>query len=272
MVRTRRYIIMKEASYFPENELYDDAQKQKAVARYSLVNFIHPLLLVLLGLMLLLFLYPSPDHMTFMNRCADRHNLSVEQEYASYETYARWQRAEGQLTQFNGTNAIAPSPFVILPHEDDLSGHTNSTAGVYNSSADVAPVSVDMAAVNRSLAIITPAKNVAYTQWNSTYHDYQKCVEEEVYKHAATAWSLAWALMLVYTIAFLLSLCLREIFLVMLVKREYTATEWKKESPSNTFFIGLMSVLSLLFVAYVLMNVSNRGEYLNGLLARHWTI
>ena len=265
MTRTRRYIIMKETAYFPDTEAYDDVQKKKAAMKYNLVNLLHPLFLLGVALLLLWPLLDYPDRYEIFERCNAVENgtwtswnpqnktWNVTGEEKAWMPYKHWARAYDDVTQLQNFYK-RPLP---LAHE--------------NASVEYEPY--NDTAIKAALDVIHPAMNQTYAEWADKYEDLRDCATIYV-KDGDRSWtsSLVLGFVILYSIIFLLSLCVREIFLHNMVKREYTAAEWKKESHNNTFFICLWLFVSLLYVAYLYWLPARREAYLHGILSRYWAV
>uniref|UniRef100_A0AC34GU21 Uncharacterized protein n=1 Tax=Panagrolaimus sp. ES5 TaxID=591445 RepID=A0AC34GU21_9BILA len=266
MARTRRYIIMKETSYFPDTEAYDEVQKRKAAMKYNLVNVLHPLFL--LGVMLLM-LWPFlgyPDRYEVLNKCNQNatwntanQTWDLKAEEKAWTPYYHWARANEQVSQLQ--------QFYIRPNASVFSNTDNSS---------VLPVvyeSYNATPVDAALRIIKPAMDQAYGAWEADYKGLQECADRYV-EEGDYSENYKWAIFFgaLFTLIFLLSLCVREVFLHNMVKKEYTAAEWKKESHNNMFFICLWLFISLLFLGYLFWMPDRRRAYLHGILARYWSI
>ena len=264
MTRTRRYIIMKETAYFPDTEAYDDVQKKKAAMKYCLVNLLHPLFL--LGVMLLLLwpLVDYPDKAEILAHCNDNvtgnpwniqnRTWNLTEEENAWMPYKHWTRANDDVTQLQDW-------------------YKRPIASSFNNTPTMFYKDYDTTAVTAALAVIQPAMKQSYDAWAAEYEGLRDCATTYVKEGDRSLTStLALGFGVLYAVIFLLSLCVREIFLHNMVKKEFTAAEWKKVSHNNTFFMLLWLFVSLLYIAYLYWLPARREDYLFGLLSRYWAI
>jgi hypothetical protein len=264
MTRTRRYIIMKETSYFPDTEAYDDVQKKKAAMKYNLVNLLHPLFLLGVGLLLLWPLLDYPDRYGILENC-NRTDTSwnpmnqtwyTAEEEKAWMPYKHWARAYDDVSQLEAW---------YHRRNESMFNETFPDIVVYEG--------YNKTAIVAAKAIIEPAMNEAYANWSIKYKGLRDCAKEYVATgDRGISNTLAIGFVVLYSVIFLLSLVAREVFLHYMVKKEYTASEWKKESHNNMFWICLWFFVSLLYIAYLYWIPARREAYLNGILSRYWAV
>uniref|UniRef100_A0A914QNN4 Uncharacterized protein n=1 Tax=Panagrolaimus davidi TaxID=227884 RepID=A0A914QNN4_9BILA len=267
MARKREYIVMKQTAYFPETEAYDEAQKKKAALKYNLVNILHPFFLLCLMGALLWPLIDYPGRHEILENCnkaetkaetwnPNNETWNIEEEEKAWFPYKQWAKAVNNVDRleiyYDRRNESA--------YNENLIDHV--VYETYNS-----------ADINAAKAVMQPAMNQAYDQWKLKYEGFRDCANLYV-EHGDFSMTKTRVLgfVILYSVIFLISLIVREIFLHYFVKKEFTAAEWKKVSHNNIFFIGLSIFVSLLFLGYLILLPYRRREYLLGILSRHWAV